>query len=56
MVAPNPPACNFGQAAIDRPLRDCRDPFATMRLIATTGRRPAEQSAPIGCPIKWRTT
>lgn len=31
-----------------------RELFAAMRLIAETGRGPREQTASIGCSIKWR--
>jgi peroxiredoxin len=31
-----------------------RELFEAMRLIATTGRGPAEQQPSIGCSIKWR--
>ena len=32
-----------------------RELFAAMRLIAESGAGPAEQTASIGCSIKWRT-
>ena len=31
-----------------------RDLFEAMRLVATSGQGPAEQSPSIGCSIKWR--
>lgn len=33
-----------------------RELFAALRQIADSGRGPAEQSASIGCSIKWRTS
>jgi peroxiredoxin len=32
-----------------------RDLFEAMKLVAATGRGPAEQISSIGCSIKWRT-
>ncbi|MFK7868738.1 MAG: thioredoxin family protein [Roseobacter sp.] len=38
----------------ENPMSLKRDLLAAMRQIATTGKGPAEQTASMGCSIKWR--